>query len=79
LSLDLARGAPEARLLAENDRELLFQRLVAEQAVHGLAAGNNVLFDAGSSVCHSEQVLDACLGLGQGLLAEEAVASLLEQ
>ncbi len=79
MSLVSADGAPEARLLTQKDCELLLQGLVAEQAVHGLAAGDNILLDAGSSVRHSKQVFNTCLGLWQWLLAKEAVASLLKQ
>jgi hypothetical protein len=75
-SFDRAAKRPP---LTEHDLELLFQRLVAEKRVEGLAASDQVLVCVRASIRLRKEVFDARVGLRKRALAEEAVTTLFEK
>ena len=65
--------------LAEDDRKLLFERLVAEQGIDCLAACDHILLGTCAAIGLCQQMLDACICFGKRLLAEEAVSALFKE
>lgn len=65
--------------LTKDDRKLLLQWLVPEQAVDCLAACDHIFFGARAAIGLCQQVLNAGICLREWLLAEEAVSALFEE